>query len=107
MCARAGMLDVQQIFGRAGRPQFEQEGLGIIITQHAQLAHYLGMLTHQAPIESQFVRNLEDNLNAEIVLGAGCPRALPQKALSVCSREWPSRDPHAMRCWVRLAARAA
>ena len=28
------------------------------------------MLTHQAPIESQFTRNLEDNLNAEIVLGA-------------------------------------
>jgi hypothetical protein len=64
------MLDVQQIFGRAGRPQFEQEGLGIIITQHAQLAHYLGMLTHQAAIESQFTRGLEDNLNAEVVLGA-------------------------------------
>ncbi len=64
------MLDVQQIFGRAGRPQYEDTGLGIILTQHAQLAHYLGMLTHQLPIESQFVNNLEDNLNAEIVLGA-------------------------------------
>lgn len=64
------MLDVQQIFGRAGRPQYEDTGLGIILTQHAQLAHYLGMLTHQLPIESQFVSNLEDNLNAEIVLGA-------------------------------------
>ena len=67
--ACAGMLDVQQIFGRAGRPQFEDEGLGIIITQHAQLAHYLGMLTHQAPIESKFTGPLVDNLNAEIVLG--------------------------------------
>ena len=64
-----GMLDVQQIFGRAGRPQYEDTGLGIIITQHAQLAHYLGMLTHQLPIESQFVAKLVDNLNAEIVLG--------------------------------------
>ena len=63
------MLDVQQIFGRAGRPQFEDEGLGIIITQHAQLSHYLGMLTHQTPIESQFTKGLMDNLNAEIVLG--------------------------------------
>ena len=63
------MLDVQQIFGRAGRPQFEDEGLGIIITQHAQLSHYLGMLTHQTPIESQFTKGLVDNLNAEIVLG--------------------------------------
>jgi hypothetical protein len=26
--ACAGMLDVQQIFGRAGRPQFEDSGLG-------------------------------------------------------------------------------
>ena len=65
----SGMLDVQQIFGRAGRPQFEDEGLGIIITQHAQLAHYLGMLTHQTPIESKFTDPLVDNLNAEIVLG--------------------------------------
>lgn len=31
------MLDVQQIFGRAGRPQFEDTGLGIIITSHDKL----------------------------------------------------------------------
>lgn len=70
------MLDVQQIFGRAGRPQFEDTGEGIIITQHDKLAHYLGMLTHQLPIESQFVKCLVDNLNAEIVLGAEQRRAL-------------------------------
>eukprot|EP00884_Botryococcus_braunii_P002926 jgi/Botrbrau1/12634/Bobra.0169s0159.1 len=64
-----GMLDVQQIFGRAGRPQYEDSGEGIIITQHGDLAHYLGMLTHQIPIESQFVSQIVDNLNAEIVLG--------------------------------------
>ena len=63
------MLDVQQIFGRAGRPQYESSGLGVILTQHANLSHYLGMLTHQLPIESQFVSLLVDNLNAEIVLG--------------------------------------
>ena len=63
------MLDVQQIFGRAGRPQFEDSGEGIIITAHDKLAKYLGMLTHQLPIESQFVKCLVDNLNAEIVLG--------------------------------------
>lgn len=69
MTVLAGLLDVQQIFGRAGRPQFEDSGEGIIITQHANLPHFLGMLTHQAPIESQFVQGLVDNLNAEIVLG--------------------------------------
>ena len=34
-----------------------------------QLTHYLAQMTHQAPIESQFVKMLTDNLNAEIVLG--------------------------------------
>jgi hypothetical protein len=35
------VLDVQQIFGRAGRPQFDNSGTGIIITTHAKLPHYL------------------------------------------------------------------
>ena len=61
---------MQQIFGRAGRPQYQDSGQGIIITNHSALAHYTGMLTQQSPIESQFVRGLVDNLNAEIVLGA-------------------------------------
>lgn len=64
-----GMLDVQQIFGRAGRPQYNIPGVGIIITTHDKLARYLGMLTHSAPIESHFEKGLVDNLNAEVVLG--------------------------------------
>ena len=54
-----------QIFGRAGRPQFDVHGEGIIITEHKRLAHYLQLLTHQLPIESQFVKMLSDHLNAE------------------------------------------
>eukprot|EP00966_Prymnesium_polylepis_P087832 2032115-Prymnesium_polylepis.1 len=64
-----GVLDVMQIFGRAGRPQFDTSGEGIILTSHAKLAHYLSMLTQQLPIESQFVSMLCDHLNAEISLG--------------------------------------
>eukprot|EP00879_Flechtneria_rotunda_P031132 GHRR01033984.1.p1 GENE.GHRR01033984.1~~GHRR01033984.1.p1 ORF type:complete len:725 (+),score=211.87 GHRR01033984.1:283-2457(+) len=64
-----GMLDVQQIFGRAGRPQFDTSGEATIVTAHSKLAHYLGMLTHATPIESQFKSLLPDNLNAELVLG--------------------------------------
>ncbi|KAM6593870.1 DExH-box ATP-dependent RNA helicase DExH14 [Cannabis sativa] len=64
-----GMLDVMQIFGRAGRPQFDKSGEGIIITFHDKLAYYLRLLTCQLPIESQFISSLKDNLNAEVALG--------------------------------------
>ncbi|XP_027168021.1 DExH-box ATP-dependent RNA helicase DExH14 isoform X1 [Coffea eugenioides] len=64
-----GMLDVMQIFGRAGRPQFDKSGEGIIITTHDKLAYYLRLLTSQLPIESQFIKSLKDNLNAEVALG--------------------------------------
>jgi activating signal cointegrator complex subunit 3 len=64
-----GVLDVQQIFGRAGRPQFDTLGEATIITTHDRLAKYLGMLTSATPIESQLVAHLPDNLNAEVVLG--------------------------------------
>ena len=64
-----GVLDVQQIFGRAGRPQFDTLGEAHLLTTHDKLHSYLAMLTHATPIESQFVKNLPDNLNAEVVLG--------------------------------------
>ncbi|KAF2859304.1 Sec63-domain-containing protein [Piedraia hortae CBS 480.64] len=64
-----GILDVLQIFGRAGRPQFQDTGIGMIITTHDKLQHYLNAVTQQQPIESQFSRKLVDNLNAEISLG--------------------------------------
>ncbi|CAD6221327.1 GSCOCG00005149001-RA-CDS [Cotesia congregata] len=64
-----GILDVLQIFGRAGRPQFDTSGHAVIITTHNKLLHYLSLLTNQFPIESSFVTYLADNLNAEIALG--------------------------------------
>ncbi|CAK7565543.1 MAG: Putative steryl acetyl hydrolase mug81 [Sporothrix epigloea] len=64
-----GILDVLQIFGRAGRPQFEDTGIGMICTTHNKLTHYLTAVTEQLPIESRFSAKLVDNLNAEISLG--------------------------------------
>ena len=55
-----------QIFGRAGRPQYDKFGEGTIITAHDKLSHYLSLMTRQNPIESQFVNSLTDNLNAEV-----------------------------------------
>ena len=61
--------DILQMLGRAGRPQFEKCGEGIIITKAAELPYYLSLMNAQLPIESQFIRKLADNLNAEIVMG--------------------------------------
>ena len=90
-----GILDVMQIFGRAGRPQFDTFGHGTILTTHDKLSHYLSLGTRQNPIESQFIsvssqayrgildlswweihlqdwlfQSLTDNLNAEVALGS-------------------------------------
>ncbi|EDO07662.1 sec63 domain containing protein [Babesia bovis T2Bo] len=62
-------LSVQQMLGRAGRPQYDKEGKGIIITSHSKLQFYLSLNNQQLPIESQLVTTLPDLLNAEIVLG--------------------------------------
>lgn len=61
--------DVLQMLGRAGRPQYDTYGEGIIITTQTEIQYYLSLLNQQLPIESQFVSRLADNLNAEIVLG--------------------------------------
>nr|CAE76494.1 related to ATP dependent RNA helicase [Neurospora crassa] len=61
--------DVLQMLGRAGRPQFDTYGEGIIITTQGEMQYYLSLLNQQLPIESQFASKLVDNLNAEIVLG--------------------------------------
>lgn len=58
-----------QMLGRAGRPQYDTKGEGILITSHAELQYYLSLLNQQLPIESQMVSKLPDMLNAEIVLG--------------------------------------
>ncbi|KAK7886358.1 hypothetical protein WMY93_025979 [Mugilogobius chulae] len=59
-----GILDVMQIFGRAGRPQFDKFGEGTIITSHDKLSHYLTLLTaaesHREPIALGTVTNVEE-----------------------------------------------
>eukprot|EP00761_Pharyngomonas_kirbyi_P009639 gb/GECH01009656.1/.p1 GENE.gb/GECH01009656.1/~~gb/GECH01009656.1/.p1 ORF type:complete len:2079 (+),score=534.85 gb/GECH01009656.1/:1-6237(+) len=63
------ILDVQQIFGRAGRPQYDKSGEGIIITSHEMMTRYHKLMHKAFPIESQLQKGITDNLNAEVVLG--------------------------------------
>ncbi|KAF0701712.1 Aste57867_7878 [Aphanomyces stellatus] len=62
-------LDILQMLGRAGRIQYDTQGEGIILTQHAQLKYYLSLMNQQLPVESQMMSRLADQMNAEIVLG--------------------------------------
>ena len=57
------------MLGRAGRPQYDTKGEGILITNHSELQYYLSLMNQQLPVESQFISKLADQLNAEIVLG--------------------------------------
>ncbi|VDB97030.1 unnamed protein product [Peniophora sp. CBMAI 1063] len=63
------VLDVLQVFGRAGRPGLETSGEGYICTTDDKLTHYLDAVTAQNAIESQFTKGMIDAMNAEIALG--------------------------------------
>ena len=42
-----GALDVLQMLGRAGRPQYDSKGEGILITSHSELQYYLSLMNQQ------------------------------------------------------------
>jgi len=64
------MQDIMQMFGRAGRPNYDTTGEAYLITSYKELSYYLPLLNEQLPIESQLISKLPDALNAEIVRGA-------------------------------------
>ena len=63
-------MDVMQMLGRAGRPQFDSFGHGIVITMNTELQYYLSLMNQQLPVESQMIKKLPDALNADVVMGA-------------------------------------
>jgi replicative superfamily II helicase len=62
-------IDLQQIVGRAGRPQFETEGKACILTESFKVAKHKRLVCGGDPIDSALQKNLPDHLNAEIALG--------------------------------------
>lgn len=41
------MLDVLQMLGRAGRPQYDKVGEGVLVTGHTELQYYLSLMNQQ------------------------------------------------------------
>ena len=63
------ILDILQMFGRAGRPQFDKKGVGMIFCPLSKLSYFVSKLKNQINIESVLERYLADSLNAEIAIG--------------------------------------
>ncbi|EUD65104.1 adenosinetriphosphatase [Plasmodium inui San Antonio 1] len=61
-------MDILQMVGRSGRPQYDKSGKAVIITDHRNLQLYLSLNNEQLCIESTLMRNIVNVVNAEIVL---------------------------------------
>ncbi|MFB0560929.1 MAG: DEAD/DEAH box helicase [Candidatus Lokiarchaeia archaeon] len=62
-------LDVLQMLGRAGRPQYDKEGIGWVIVRSEDVQKYRTLLLKERDLESRLLETLPEHLNAEIVLG--------------------------------------
>ncbi len=62
-------LEMMQMLGRAGRPQFEDSAVAVIMTRQSKVDRYEKMVSGQELLESRLHLNLIDHVNAEIGLG--------------------------------------
>ncbi|KAI0433773.1 hypothetical protein F5Y09DRAFT_350687 [Xylaria sp. FL1042] len=62
-------LEVMQMLGRAGRPQFDSRAVAIIMTRLANVQRYKKLVSGEELLESTLHRNLLEHLNSEIGLG--------------------------------------
>ena len=62
-------LEIMQMLGRAGRPQFDSTAVAVIITKQEKVKKYEKLVSGEELLESCLHLNLIDHLNAEIGLG--------------------------------------
>ncbi|TNN71058.1 Activating signal cointegrator 1 complex subunit 3 [Liparis tanakae] len=63
------ITDVLQMMGRAGRPQFDDQGKAVILVHDIKKDFYKKFLYEPFPVESSLLSVLSDHLNAEIAAG--------------------------------------
>ena len=63
------VTDVLQMMGRAGRPQFDDQGVAVILVHEPKKTFYRKFLYEPFPVESCLQEQLHDHVNAEIVSG--------------------------------------
>ena len=62
-------LEIMQMLGRAGRPQFDTTAVAVIITKQEKASKYERLVSGEELLESSLHLHLIDHLNAEIGLG--------------------------------------
>lgn len=62
-------LEIMQMLGRAGRPQFDTTAVAVIITKQEKIKKYEKLVSGEELLESCLHLNLIEHLNAEICLG--------------------------------------
>lgn len=68
-CKEYSDLEVMQMLGRAGRPQFDDSATAVILTRKERVNKYEKLVSGSESLESCLHLNLIDHLNAEIGLG--------------------------------------
>lgn len=62
-------LEMMQMLGRAGRPQFDDSAVAVIMTRQTKVRRYETLATGEEVMESKLHLNLIEHMNAEIGLG--------------------------------------
>ncbi|KAB8260481.1 Sec63 Brl domain-containing protein [Aspergillus pseudonomiae] len=68
-CKEYSDLEIMQMLGRAGRPQFDKDAIAVILTRKERVDYYERLVSGSESLESCLHLNLIDHLNAEIGLG--------------------------------------
>jgi activating signal cointegrator complex subunit 3 len=63
------ITDVIQMMGRAGRPQFDDEAVAVVLVHDVKKHFYKKFMFEPFPVESSLADALPDHFNAEIVAG--------------------------------------
>ena len=63
------ITDVSQMIGRAGRPQYDHQGVAMVLVHDIKKGFYKKFLYEPFPVEFSLLNVLADHLNAEIVAG--------------------------------------
>ncbi|KAJ4983953.1 Pre-mRNA-splicing factor brr2 [Stagonosporopsis vannaccii] len=62
-------IEMMQMLGRAGRPQFDDSAVAVIMTRQSKVRRYENLVTGEEILESKLHLNLIEHMNAEIGLG--------------------------------------